>query len=124
MTDDISKIQGRLTVLEELTITGPFGLPPSILGYDITPLGPSSRYYRGVRTFFKNLSARPGSLPKLTTLCMLELRPEERLSVEREVAKFIESRLLDFNGAPLKVIFRLNEGDKEEQSERQEIFRE
>ncbi|CAA7269817.1 unnamed protein product [Cyclocybe aegerita] len=124
MTDDFSKIQGRLTVLEELTITGPFGSPPSILGYDVTTPGPNSRYDRGVRTFFKNLRERPESLPKLTTLCMLEQRPEERLSVEREVAKFIKCRLFEFKDAPLKVIFRLKEGDKEEQNQRQENFRE
>ncbi|KAJ3515670.1 hypothetical protein NLJ89_g1606 [Agrocybe chaxingu] len=119
MTNDFMQIQADLKVLEELTITGPFGWPENIEDYE------DKKYYdEGVRTFFKNLRKQPGSLPKMKVLRMLGQRLEEKASMEREVAQFIESRLSERKElGQLKVFFRLDQDASNEQRDRRQKYR-
>ncbi|KAJ3515679.1 hypothetical protein NLJ89_g1607 [Agrocybe chaxingu] len=114
ITDEFIEMQGHLNVLEELTITGRFGWPETF--EDLMDGRADRPYDAGMRAFFQDLKRRPETLPKLKVLRILDQRPEEKSSVGREVAQFIDSRLANCkDSAPLHIVFRLNKDASEEQ---------
>ncbi|CAA7269812.1 unnamed protein product [Cyclocybe aegerita] len=115
VTDIFDEIQGDLQALEELTISGPFGLSES-LEHSVE----EKSYILGIEAFFQSLIDCPKDLPQLKVLRLLDQRIEEKVAMESHVVRFLDFRLSyeDQVSSLQKVVVRLNWKSRQQRNER------